>query len=96
MQRILIIFCHNQQFHLSHVTVADPDSSYSNRLYPNEFTDTSVTRQSNSTTTKFLLSAPKEVFTSRGAVLIRIMMDIIGEPCVCRIEPPGFISYWFS
>jgi hypothetical protein len=32
-----IVFCHtHKQFHLSHVTVADPDSSDSSRLYPNE------------------------------------------------------------
>ena len=32
-----IVFCHtHKQLHLSHVTVADPDSSDSNRLYPNE------------------------------------------------------------
>ena len=37
---------------LSHVTVADPDSSDSNRLYPN-----------NSIPTKFLHTVPKEVFT---------------------------------
>ena len=40
MQRIPIVenvFCHtHKQFHLSHVTVADPDSSDSSRLYPNE------------------------------------------------------------
>ena len=40
MQRISIdeiAFCHtHKQFHLSHVTVADPDSSDSSRLYPNE------------------------------------------------------------
>ena len=32
-----IVSCHmHQQFHLSHVTVADPDSSDSSRLYPDE------------------------------------------------------------
>ena len=40
MQRIPIaenVFCHTQkEFHLTHVTVADPDSSDSSRLYPNE------------------------------------------------------------
>ena len=40
MQRIPIdetVFCHtHKQFHLSRVTVADPDSSDSSRLYPNE------------------------------------------------------------
>ena len=40
MQRIQIdeiVFCHtHKQFHLSHVTVADPDSSDTSRLYPNE------------------------------------------------------------
>ena len=40
MQRIPIVenvFCHtHKQFHLSHVTVADPDSSDSSRLNPNE------------------------------------------------------------
>ena len=43
MQRIPIVenvFCHtHKQFNrllLSHVTVADPDSSNSSRLYPNE------------------------------------------------------------
>ena len=40
MQRITIdeiVFCHTQkQFHLSHVTVADPDGSDSNRIYTNE------------------------------------------------------------
>ena len=41
MQRIPIaenvFFCHtHKQFYLSHVTVADPDSSDSSRLYPNE------------------------------------------------------------
>ena len=30
-------FCHtHKQFHPSHVTVADPDSSDSSRIYPNE------------------------------------------------------------
>ena len=66
MQRIPVVenvFCHtHKEFHrmlLSHLTVADPDSSESSRLYP------SVTRHSNSIATKFLLSAPKEVFTSK-------------------------------
>ena len=40
MQRLPIgenVFCNaHKQFHLSHVTVADPDSSDSSRLYPNE------------------------------------------------------------
>jgi hypothetical protein len=43
MQRIQIVekvFCHiHKQFHrmlLSHLTVADPDSSDTSRLYPNE------------------------------------------------------------
>ena len=40
MQRVPIVenvFCHtHKQFNLSHVTVADPDSSDSSRLYPNE------------------------------------------------------------
>ena len=45
--------------------VADPDSSDSSRLYPNERTDPSVTCQSQSIPTKFSLSAPKEVFTSK-------------------------------
>ena len=40
MQRIPIVenvFCHtHKQFHLSHVSVTDPDSSDSSRLYPNE------------------------------------------------------------
>ena len=62
MQRIPIdeiVFCHtHKQFHLSHVTVADPDRSDSSRLYSN------VTGQSNSIPTKVLLRAPKEVFTS--------------------------------
>ena len=32
-----IVFCHtHKQFHISHVTVADPDNSDSSRLYPNE------------------------------------------------------------
>ena len=32
-----IVFCHtHKQFHLSHVTVADPDSRDSSRLYPNK------------------------------------------------------------
>ena len=38
MQRVPIVenvFCHTQ-FHLSHVTVADPDSNDSTRLYTNE------------------------------------------------------------
>ena len=70
MQRIPIvenIFCHTlKQFNrivLSHVTVTDPDSSDSSRLYPNErqATDPSVTCQSNSIPTKFLLSASKEI-----------------------------------
>ena len=31
------VFCHtHKQFYLSHLTVADPDSSDSSRLYPNE------------------------------------------------------------
>ena len=50
------VCCHyHEQFHLSHVTVADPDSSDSNRLYPNE----------PYRPTKCLLSVPKEVFTSK-------------------------------
>ena len=40
MQRIPIVenvFCHtHKQFHLSHVKVADPDSSDLSRLYPKE------------------------------------------------------------
>ena len=40
MQRIPIdeiVFCRtNKQFHVTHVTVVDPDSSDSSRLYPNE------------------------------------------------------------
>ena len=57
----------------SHVTVVDPDSSDSSRLYPNEcyrseLTDPSVTSQSNSIPTKFLLSAPKEVYTSKSKI----------------------------
>ena len=40
MQRIPIVenvFCHtHKKCHLSHVTVADPDSSDSSRLYPND------------------------------------------------------------
>ena len=54
MQRIPIVenvFCH------THKHLADPDSSDSSRLYPNE--------QSNSMPTNFLLSATKEVFTSK-------------------------------
>ena len=50
---------------LSHVTVADPGRSDSNRLHANEVTEPSVTRQSNSIPTKFLHSAPKEVFTPK-------------------------------
>ena len=68
MQRIAIdeiVFCHtHKQFHLSHVTVADPDSSDSSPR--TNVTDPSVTRQSNSIPTKYLLSAPKEVFTSKS------------------------------
>ena len=41
----------------------DPDSSDSSRLYPNERYNPSVTRQSNSIPTIFLLSAPKEFYT---------------------------------
>jgi Carboxylesterase type B len=33
--------------------------------YPNEHYNPSVTRQTNSISTKFLLSVPKEVFTSK-------------------------------
>ena len=63
MQRIPIVenvVCHtHKQFHLSHVTVADPDSSDSSRLHPNErYWSLKLN------THKFLLSAPKEVFTS--------------------------------
>ena len=72
MQRLPIdeiVFDHtDKQFHrmlLSHVTFADPDSSDSSRLYANECYNPSVTRQSNSKPTTFLLSAPKEVFTSK-------------------------------
>ena len=40
MQRIPVaenVFCHtHKQLHPSHLTVADPDSSDSSRLYPNE------------------------------------------------------------
>jgi hypothetical protein len=61
MQRISIVdivFCHtHKQFHPSHATVADLDSSDSNRLYPpDEF---------NSIPTEFLLSAPREASTSK-------------------------------
>ena len=70
MQRIQIVeivFCHtHKQFHLSDVTVADPDSS--------DFTRTGVTGQSNSIPTKFLLNAPKEVLTSKN----KSLLDYIG------------------
>ena len=40
MQRITIdeiVLCHiHKQFHLSHETATDPDTSDSSRLYPNE------------------------------------------------------------
>ena len=40
MQRIPIdeiVFCHtHEQFPLSHITIDDPESSDSSRLYPNE------------------------------------------------------------
>ena len=49
---------------LSHVTVADPFTSDSSRLYPNERYNRRATSQSNSIT-NVLLSAPKEVFTSK-------------------------------
>ena len=65
MQRIPfaeIVFCNTHKQHLSHVTVVDPDSSDFTRT---SFTDLSVTRQSNSIPTTFLLSTPKEVFTSK-------------------------------
>ena len=69
MQRMTIdeiVFCHtHKNFHPSHVTFVDPDSSDSNRLYPKSVTDPSVVRQSNSIPTKFMLSTPKEVFTSK-------------------------------
>ena len=74
MQRIPIVenvFCHtHKQFHrilLSHVTVADPDSSDSSRLYPN--TEPRVTSKSNSIPTKVLLSTHKEVFTSKNLLV---------------------------
>jgi hypothetical protein len=51
------VFCHNN-FIESHVTVDDPDSCDSSRLYPNE-------RYFNLIPTQFLHSAPKEVFTSK-------------------------------
>ena len=71
-----IVFCHtHKQFHLSHITVADPDSSDSNRLYPNEITVPSVMRQSNSITVKCLISAPKEVFISKIKIYI-----LVNEP----------------
>ena len=57
-----IVSCHtHKQFHPSHVTVADPDSSDSSRLYSNERTVPSFMRQSNSIPTKRLLSEHKEV-----------------------------------
>ena len=60
-----IVFCHtHKQFHLSRVEVADPDSSDLSRLYPNE-RYSSERYASNSIPTKCLLSAPKEVFTSK-------------------------------
>ena len=69
MQRIPIVdnvFCHtHKHFHPSHVTVADPDSSDSSRLTRTSVRDPSVTGQSNSISTTFLLSASKEVFTSK-------------------------------
>ena len=74
MQRIPIVenvFCHtHKQFHLSHVTVADPDSSDSSRLYPNE-------HHYNSILAKFLLSVPKEVFNSIIIIIIIIILLII-------------------
>ena len=57
VENVLIL----KQFHLSHVTVAYPDSSESRRT---SVTDPSVNGQSNSIPTKCLLSVPKDVFTS--------------------------------
>ena len=59
-----MFFVTHKQFHR---TVADPDSSDLSRLYPNEHYRPyqSVTRHSNSIPPKYLLSAPKEVFTSK-------------------------------
>ena len=62
------VFCHtHEQFHrmlLSHVTVADPDSSDSNRLYPNERYRPERYASIKFITHKVLFGAPKEVFTS--------------------------------
>ena len=62
MQRITmheIVCCHtHKQFNLSHVTVADPDSSYSRRLYPNERYASILFN-----THKNFAQRPKEVFT---------------------------------
>ena len=64
MQRIPIIeivFCHtHKQFHLSHVTLADPDSSNSCDFTRTSVTEPSVSSQSNSKPTKVLLSARKK------------------------------------
>ena len=55
------VFCHtHKQFHPSHVTV--PIQITVSRA---DFTRTSVTLQSNSIPTKYLLSAPKEVLKSK-------------------------------
>ena len=55
-----------QQFYLSHVTVTDPDAVTRADFTRTSVTVPSVTRQSNSILTKFLLGAPKEIFTSKN------------------------------
>ena len=66
MQRIPIdeiVFCHtHKQLHLSHVTVVDSDSMTRADFTRTSVTDPSVTRQSNSMPTTYLLGALKEVF----------------------------------
>ena len=67
---------------LSHVTVADPDSSDSSRLYPNE-----RYKQSNSIPTKCLLSAPKQVFTTIIIIIIIIINSGFNNQLRVRVYP---------
>ena len=60
-----IVFCHiHKRFPLSHVTAADPDSSDSSRLCPNERYISMHYASINLIPTHFFLSAPKAVFIS--------------------------------
>jgi hypothetical protein len=94
LQRIPIVenfFVILKQFHLSHVTVADPDSSDSSRLYRTSVTDPSVTGQYNLIPRTSLVSAPKEIFTSKinsnaNFLKLNVLLELIMSPCKSFVE----------